>query len=51
MESIDGSEPIRQTPDGGAKTKVNFTVSTEEGKKSRSVTFSLEDKEWKMDEN
>ena len=51
VESIDGSEPIRQTPDGGAKTKVNFTVSTDEGKKSRSVTFSLEDNEWKMDEN
>ena len=51
VESIDGSEPIRQTPDGRAKTKVNFSVSTEEGKKSRSVTFSLEDNEWKMDEN
>lgn len=51
VESIDGSDPIKLTPDGGATTNVNFTLSTEEGKKPRRVTFSLEDNEWKMDEN
>lgn len=51
VESIDGSDPIRKTPNGGATTKVNFTISTPEGRRPASVTFSLEDNEWKMDEN
>ena len=49
--SIDGSGPIKQTPNGGATTDVKFTTSTAEGEKPGRVTFSLEDNEWKMDEN
>ena len=51
VESIDGSDPIRRTPDGGATTEVNFTISDQHGRRPGRVSFRLEDNQWKMDEN
>ena len=51
VESIDGSDPIRRMPDGGAKTEVNFTISDQHGRRPGRVSFRLEDNQWKMDEN